>query len=50
MAEKKEVLYFADKEILMEQLPQILKQGDTVLVKASHFMEFGKLVERLSEL
>ena len=49
-AEKKEVLYFADKEILMEQLPQILKQGDTVLVKASHFMEFGKLVERLSEL
>jgi len=48
-APDKEVLHFADKEALLAQLFQILKKGDTILVKASHFMEFGKLVEALSE-
>ena len=29
----------------MKELPELLEKGDTVLVKASHFMEFGEIVE-----
>ncbi|WP_230398350.1 UDP-N-acetylmuramoyl-tripeptide--D-alanyl-D-alanine ligase [Novisyntrophococcus fermenticellae] len=43
-----EVLHFADRDSLMEKLPEILMNGDTVLVKASHSMQFEKIVERLS--
>ena len=45
---KTQVRHFADKEALMKELPEILEKGDTVLVKASHFMEFGEIVEKLS--
>ncbi|HIX29251.1 MAG TPA: UDP-N-acetylmuramoyl-tripeptide--D-alanyl-D-alanine ligase [Candidatus Blautia stercoravium] len=47
-APDKEVLHFADKEALMAQLSQVVEKGDTILVKASHFMEFDKLVAALS--
>ena len=44
---KTQVRHFANKEALMKELPKILEKGDTVLVKASHFMEFGEIVEKL---
>lgn len=44
---KTQVRHFVNKEELMQELPAILQKGDTVLVKASHFMQFEKLVESL---
>ena len=46
-APAKEIRHFESKEELLEVLPEILKKGDNVLVKASHFMEFGKILEAL---
>lgn len=43
-----QVRYFENKEVLMNELPEILKNGDTILVKASHFMEFDEIVKKLS--
>ena len=43
-----EVLHFADRDALMAKLPELLRQGDTILVKASHFMEYGKIVKWLA--
>ncbi|MGI6012167.1 MAG: UDP-N-acetylmuramoyl-tripeptide--D-alanyl-D-alanine ligase [Ruminococcus sp.] len=43
-----EVVYIKDREELMEKLPALLKKGDTLLVKASHFMQFEKVVELLA--
>ena len=37
------------KEELINALPEIIKDGDTVLVKASHSMQFEKIVEYLKE-
>ena len=48
-APAKEIRHFDSKEELLEVLPEILKKGDNVLVKASHFMEFGKILEALQE-
>ena len=45
---KLEVRHFADRESLMAELPKLLQDGDQILVKASHFMEYGKIVEMLS--
>lgn len=45
---KTQVRHFTNKENLMKEIPEILEKGDTVLVKASHFMEFGEIVEKLS--
>lgn len=42
-----EIHYFADRESMTEELCAFVKEGDTVLVKASHFMEFPKVVEAL---
>lgn len=42
-----EVLYFRDREALEEKLPSLLRRGDTVLVKASHFMHFDELLTEL---
>lgn len=47
VSSKTQVRHFANKEDLMKELPEILEKGDTVLVKASHFMEFGEIVEKL---
>ena len=33
---------------LLKQLPQLVQADDTILVKASHFMHFEKVVEMLS--
>ena len=42
-----QVKHFENKEALMKALPELLEKEDTVLVKASHFMEFGEIVEKL---
>lgn len=44
-----EVHYFKTKEALLEQLAKDIKTGDTLLIKASHFMQFSKIVEALTE-
>ena len=41
---KEAVYYFETKAELMERLPEILVEGDTVLVKASHGMHFEEVV------
>lgn len=41
------VHHVADKETLMERLRDFVKAGDTVLVKASHFMQFEDVVKVL---
>ena len=38
------------KEELIAQLPVLLKQGDNILVKASHAMEFPKVIEAITEM
>lgn len=43
------VMYFADREKLTQTLINFVEAGDTVLVKASHFMEFPKIVKALEE-
>lgn len=45
-----EVYYFKTRDEMAEALSQYVKPEDTVLVKASHFMEFPKVVELLSDL
>lgn len=41
------VAHFSSKEELIPALLQEVKEGDTILIKASHFMEFPKIVEAL---
>ena len=48
-APTKEVLHFDTKEEFLEHIPEILNDGDTVLVKASHFMEFEQIVKELQK-
>ena len=43
-----EVHYFPTREEMTRELVSFVKAGDTVLIKASHFMEFPKVVEALS--
>ena len=38
---------FATKEELLEKLPVLLNSGDSILIKASHFMQFEKIVTAL---
>jgi UDP-N-acetylmuramoyl-tripeptide--D-alanyl-D-alanine ligase len=45
-----EVIYEADRESLMEHLKDYVHMGDTILVKASHFMHFEEVVEKLRNL
>ena len=42
-----EIRHFSGRDELLGELPGLLKDGDTILVKASHFMEYGKIVEWL---
>ena len=44
-----EVHYFKTKDELMEELLPYVKSGDTVLVKASHFMGFTEVVGQLTK-
>ena len=45
-----EVMHFENLEELLHQLPKLVKTDDTILVKASHFMHFEKVVEKLTNL
>jgi UDP-N-acetylmuramoyl-tripeptide--D-alanyl-D-alanine ligase len=46
---KLQVQYVPDRETLLSNLPSYLQKGDTVLVKASHFMKFDEIIEALKE-
>lgn len=39
--------YFETRDELIKSLPNVLKDGDTVLIKASHFMGFDAVVNEL---
>ena len=41
-------VHFDDAEDFIEESGKLLKEGDIVLIKASHCMEFSKIVEALS--
>ena len=47
--EKCEIHYFKTREEMMPELQAYVQEGDTILVKASHFMEFPKVVSALTE-
>ena len=44
-----EVFWFDTKEELRGRLREYKKSGDTILVKASHFMGFSEIVRALTE-
>lgn len=44
-----EVIRIDNLQELLKQLPTLVQAGDTVLVKASHFMHFEKVVTKLEE-
>lgn len=48
-APTKNILHFKTKEELLQELGGVLQEGDTVLVKASHFMGFEDVVKGLEE-
>jgi UDP-N-acetylmuramoyl-tripeptide--D-alanyl-D-alanine ligase len=41
--------HYTDVDVMLEDLLPIIRGGDTILVKASHFMNFTKVVEALKE-
>ncbi|MFB0921562.1 MAG: UDP-N-acetylmuramoyl-tripeptide--D-alanyl-D-alanine ligase [Oscillospiraceae bacterium] len=43
-------VYFRDKEKLLNELHDLVKRGDSVLVKASHSQKFEEIVEVLKKL
>lgn len=44
-----QVFYYTEQEEMTESLLEYLREGDTVLVKASHFMEYPKVVEAIRQ-
>lgn len=42
-----QIYHYAAREEMLPQLLELVKPGDTILVKASHSMEFSKVVEAL---
>ena len=44
------VIYEPDRENLLEHLGGYVQSGDTVLVKASHFMKFEEVVAKLENM
>jgi len=46
----KTIVWYEDRDRLAEVIGSYIKEGDTVLVKASHGMAFEKLVEVLKNL
>lgn len=46
---KGSVLHFETKAEFFQKMNTIIKKGDTILVKASHGMEFPEIVEKLQE-
>lgn len=49
-AKSSAVLYFETKQEFLEKLPSIIRKEDTILVKASHSMEFPEIVEILKNM
>jgi len=45
-----ETVILPDLSSLLEQLPSLVKRSDTILVKASHFMHFEKVVAELEQM
>lgn len=45
-----EIKSYDTRDALMESLPEILKPGDQILVKASHGMQFSAIVEKIRTL
>lgn len=45
--EQTKVFYFENRDDMIAELVKFVSEGDSVLVKASHFMEFPKVVEAL---
>ena len=43
----RQVFYYETREEMTAHLLPYLKEGDTILVKASHFMEYPKVVEAI---
>ena len=41
-------IYYETKEAFLKDAENILKKNDVILVKASHFMDFAKIVEELT--
>lgn len=46
----KKLFYFKTREDLIQSLPSLIHSDDTILVKASHFMGFDRVVEALKQL
>ena len=44
-----EVYYFAERDEMIKELLSYVKAGDSILIKASHFMDFPKVVEALTK-
>lgn len=42
-----QVFYYSTREEMIPHLLEMVEPGDTILVKASHFMDFSKVVEKL---
>lgn len=47
--DKTEVFHFDTREELLKALLPFVRAGDTILVKASHFMEYPKIVDALTK-
>lgn len=45
-----EVIYEANREDLLKNIKNYVQRGDTILVKASHFMKFDEVVKVLQEM
>ena len=45
-----DVIHMNTREELLARLGELVQKGDTVLVKASHFMKFEEVVKALEEL
>lgn len=45
----KKVLWFADKEAFLAQKDELLQDGDNILIKASHGMDFPVITDALSK-
>ena len=44
-----EVYYFTQRDEMIKELLSYVKAGDSILIKASHFMDFPKVVEALTK-
>ena len=43
-----DVHYFENRDDMLAELKAYVEKGDTILVKASHFMEFTEVVTQIS--